>query len=210
MKINFLKNIISQTYTYGFIERISSLEFWLGMIDRFTLLGPFAPILIMIIEAIIPALPLFAIVTLNVASHGPIFGFVYSLIGAVLGSCIVFLFWRKIGTKLFVKLENKSDKIHKAKVWVSNFRKERLFVLLMFPFTPSSFFNFAFGVSDFDAKTYICTLTIAKIVMIGMLVGFGQSVVKAFEKPVLLIIALIIMVVLWFISDVLNKKNGLK
>ena len=188
---------------------ITSLDFWVDCLNSFKILGPLAPILLALLESLIPALPLVAIVTLNIAAHGTIFGFIYSWVGTCLGSTIAFLFWRKIAKKFFIKLENRIQKIKKAKKWVTNFNKKALFFLCILPFTPSSFINFAFGISDFDEKRYLITIFIAKLIMIGLLASFGHGIVKSLENPVFIIFSLVLILVLWIISKIINKKNGL-
>ena len=49
-------------------KSISSLEFWLELLNSFKHLGPLAPILLTALESFIPPLPLVAIVLVNVAA----------------------------------------------------------------------------------------------------------------------------------------------
>jgi uncharacterized membrane protein YdjX (TVP38/TMEM64 family) len=70
-------------------EKMGTVEFWEQLFLSFQILGPLVPMLIAMVEAFIPALPLIAIVTLNVAAHGAILGFVYSWVGSVFG-CAAF------------------------------------------------------------------------------------------------------------------------
>ena len=192
-----------------FIKLVSSVEFWEKCFYSFRILGPLAPILLTAIESLIPALPLIAIVTLNVAAHGIILGFLYSWIGACLGSTIVFLFYRKVLKRLFLKLFDRYAKVRKARDWVNNVNPRALFFIAILPFTPSSFLNFAFGISDFDEKKYLITMISAKAIMILLLAFFGQSVVKAFENPVFIILALVLVIVLYIISKKISKDNNL-
>ena len=78
------------------INLLGTVEFWEKLFHSFRILGPLAPILLAMVEAFIPALPLIAIVTLNVAAHGGILGFVYSWLGSVGGSILFFLVCRKL------------------------------------------------------------------------------------------------------------------
>lgn len=190
-------------------ELITSLDFWVNCLNSFKILGPLAPILLALLESLIPALPLVAIVTLNIAAHGTILGFLYSWIGTCLGSTIAFIFWRKIAKRFFVRLENKIHKIKQAKIWVTNFNKKALFFLCILPFTPSSFLNFAFGISDFDGKKYLITISTAKLIMIALLATFGHGIVKSLENPIFIILSLILLLSLWIISKLINKKHGL-
>lgn len=194
---------------FDFFKQMTTLEFWQQCLESFQILGPLVPILLAAIESFIPALPLVAIVALNVAAHGPIFGFLYSWIGTCVGCTCVFLFFRKVVRRAFFRLENKSPKVKKAREWVNRFNPAALFVLAMMPFTPSAFVNFAFGVSDFDGRRYLKTIYGAKALMIGLLALFGQSVVEAMENPWYIILACLLLLVLWYVSKKVREKHNL-
>ena len=54
-----------------------------------------------------------------------------------------------------------------------------LFLLIMLPFTPSSFVNFACGVSHYSARRYLLVMLPAKAVMIASLSLLGESLQRA-------------------------------
>jgi uncharacterized membrane protein YdjX (TVP38/TMEM64 family) len=191
------------------LHLISTLEFWETALAGFECLGPVVPILLAMIESFLPVLPLVAIVTLNVAAHGALQGFLYSWIGTVLGSSLMFLFWRHVVRHCFWRVAQRSAKMKRAQAWVNRFDRRALFVLLMLPFTPSAFVNLAFGVSDFDERKYVVTLAAAKLVMIGLLAFFGKSLVYALEEPLFLVLAAAVILVLYWLSKKITKKNHL-
>ena len=189
--------------------KMGTVEFWEQLFYSFQILGPLAPILIAMVEAFIPALPLIAIVTLNVAAHGPVFGFLYSWVGSVAGGILFFALCRKLFKPWIARFANKYPKIMKARNWVNSINKKALFLIIAMPFTPSSFVNFAMGVSDFDGKTYVKIMAGAKIVMLLLLSLFGQSVVQAFENPVFIVLAVLLAVVLYLVSRYIRKRHNL-
>jgi len=190
-------------------EKMGTVEFWDQLFHSFQILGPFVPMLIAMVEAFIPALPLIAIVTLNVAAHGALLGFVYSWIGSVFGSILFFALCRKFFKPWIARFADKHPKIMKARNWVNTINKKALFLIITMPFTPSCFVNFAMGVSDFDAKTYIKIMAAAKIIMLILLSLFGQSVVQAFENPVFIVLAVLLVVVLYLVSRYIRKRHNL-
>ena len=190
-------------------EKMVTVEFWDQLFHSFQILGPFVPMLIAMVEAFIPALPLIAIVTLNVAAHGAVLGFVYSWIGSVFGSILFFALCRKFFKPWITRFADKHPKIMKARNWVNTINKKALFLIITMPFTPSCFVNFAMGVSDFDAKTYIKIMAAAKIIMLILLSLFGQSVVQAFENPVFIVLAVLLVVVLYLVSRYIRKRHNL-
>ncbi len=192
-------------------EDITKIEFWEKLFESFANLGPLLPIFLAMIESIIPALPLVAIVAINVAAHGPLLGFLYSWGGSCLGCTIVFFFFRCVFKKLTDKIgKDKMDsKINKARKVVSDFDVAALFLILCLPFTPSSFMNFAFGISNFSAKKYLITLFLAKVLMIGSLAIFGASAAEAMSNPWVLIPAVALMALLYWISVKVRKRHKL-
>lgn len=193
----------------SFVHQLGTLEFWQTLLDSFGDLGPLAPIFLAMVESFFPPLPLIAIVALNVAAHGGLFGFVYSWVGVMLGGTLMFLFWRRVLKQFFWKFASRSQKLEKAEQWVSRFDVSSLFMLSVLPFTPSSFMHFAFGISDFDEKRYLITMLLGKSVMVAMMALFGQSLVSSMKNPVYLVLAVVIWGAMYWGSKRFCKKHDL-
>ena len=193
----------------SFVHQLGTLEFWQTLLDSFGDLGPLAPIFLAMVESFFPPLPLIAIVALNVAAHGGLFGFVYSWVGVMLGGTLMFLFWRRVLKQFFWKFASRSQKLEKAEQWVSRFDVSSLFMLSVLPFTPSSFMHFAFGISDFDEKRYLITMLLGKGMMVAMMALFGQSLVRSMKNPVYLVLAVVIWGVMYWGSKRFCKKHDL-
>ena len=193
----------------SFVHQLGTLEFWQTLLDSFGDLGPLAPIFLAMVESFFPPLPLIAIVALNVAAHGGLFGFVYSWVGVMLGGTLMFLFWRGVLKQFFWKFASRSQKLEKAEQWVSRFDVSSLFMLSVLPFTPSSFMHFAFGISDFDEKRYLITMLLGKGVMVAMMALFGQSLVSSMKNPVYLVLAVVIWGAMYWGSKRFCKKHDL-
>lgn len=191
------------------LRQLGTLEFWKALLDSFGGLGPIAPIVLAMVESFFPPLPLVAIVALNVAAHGGLFGFVYSWVGVMLGGTLMFLFWRRVLKQFFWKFASRSQKLEKAEQWVSRFDVSSLFMLSVLPFTPSSFMHFAFGISDFDEKRYLITMLLGKGVMVAMMALFGQSLVSSMKNPVYLVLAVVIWGAMYWGSKRFCKKHDL-
>ncbi len=188
-------------------HQMGTIAFWEGLLESFQALGPLIPILLAALESFIPVLPLVGIVTVNVAAHGPLMGFLYSWLGTCVGCIAMFFIFRRLFTGWADKMASKHKKIAKARNWVSRMRPSGLFLILILPFTPSAFVNFAFGISKFNAKKYMITLMLAKLFMIGSLTAFGQSVRLALKSnPLYLILAIALLAVLYVTSKLVSKK----
>ena len=192
------------------LHQLGTLEFWETLLDSFGDLGPLAPITLAMVESFFPPLPLVAIVALNVAAHGGLFGFLYSWIGVALGGSIMFLLWRRVVKRYFWKIASRSPKLERAQQWVNRFDPSSLFMLTLLPFTPSSFMHLAFGISDFDEKRYLITMLLGKGVMMAMMAIFGQSLVSSMRNPVYLILAVVLWGGMYFVSKKFCKRHNLE
>ena len=188
---------------------LTSVEFWIEVLEIFKDFGPVAPIVLTCMESLIPALPLVVIVTFNITAHGAFSGFLYSWVGTCIGCTMVFLFFRRV-VKVHLKQWMSSKRTFvKALNWVGKANRKTLFVLAMMPFTPSVFVNLAFGLSDYDEMKFLSTLIAAKSVMMLLLLGFGNSVAASFDEPKYLILAAVLLIALWISSKIVSRKNGL-
>ncbi|MCR4685987.1 MAG: VTT domain-containing protein [Lachnospiraceae bacterium] len=180
--------------------------------EKYRELEPLFPVLISAAESFFPPFPLVLIVTLNVAVYGGIKGFLYSWIGNVIGSVIVFYFFRIVVKKIALKSEGRFQRIHRLRVWVAGISPAVLFMIAVMPFTPSSVLNIAFGTADYNDRKYVITISLAKSVMILLLSLFGVSFVDAFSKPVMFIPAIGIIVLTYVLSKMVKEKymKGIK
>ncbi len=71
--------------------------------------GPLVGVLLPVIEAFIPVLPLIGFVIINVAAFGFVLGYLYSWMGNCIGSFLLFLFIRKVGGKKFEEKKKKAN-----------------------------------------------------------------------------------------------------
>lgn len=193
----------------AWLQQLGTLEYWQQLLYGFRLLGPLAPILLACVESFVPALPLVAIVTLNVLAHGPVLGFVYSWCGNVLGSALVFLFFRRLVRRPLARLIDKHPQVQKARNWVSRFDPKALFLVAVMPFTPSCFLNFAFGLSDFPERRYLLSIGSAKLIMIFLLAVCGQSISAAMENPLFLLLTAALLAALYYASKKVSEHHDL-
>ncbi len=179
------------------------------MLEAFKDLGPAAPIFLAMLESLIPALPLVAIVTFNITVHGAAAGFLYSWIGSTLGCYLVFCFFRYPVRRFLNPWIKRKPALSSGLKWVAKVNWKILFLLAMLPFTPSSFLNMTFGLSDFNQRTFFVTLFFAKAIMMSGLAFFGSSVALSFENPWYLLPAGAILLLLLLLSRYTSRRHGL-
>ena len=169
-------------------------------------LDPIAALFLAAMEAIIPPIPLTAVVGLNVASFGVLRGFLYSWLGTCAGCTVVFLLFHLVSELRWVRRLLGGERISRAVCLVNRIGLPTLFLIAMLPFTPSAFLNFAFGICAYPRRRFLLTLYPAKAVMIGSLSVFGGALRAAEQNPCFLLLAAVILVLLYIISNRVMKE----
>lgn len=187
-------------------KHFTDISFWIQLVERFKDFGPLAPITLALLESIFPALPLLVIISFNVGVYGPYLGFLYSWAGTTLGSILMFLFYRKLVKRYLHRWIMRQQKLASIHDWISSHKQITLFILTALPFTPSSLINLGYGLSDFSARTFVSTVLCSKLIMVFSMTMFGHSLVNMSEQPIFIIIAVILLIGLYYVSKFVSKK----
>lgn len=159
------------------------------------------------LEALLPPIPLTAVVGVNVVAFGVLQGFFYSWLGACVGSALVFGAFRRLARIAWIARRLGGKKLSRAARLVEQTTPIALFLILMLPFTPSSLVNFTFGIAGYSKKKFLGVMVPAKAVMVGLLSVFGSSLTEAVQKPYLLIFSVLFLAVLYILSRRITGKE---
>lgn len=176
------------------LENISEL------IQQYRSLGPIPGIMLPLLEAFMPFLPLFVFVTANATAFGLWWGFFFSWIGAVTGAFFVFYLVRKFGQGRFFGFLQKHKQVQKLMNWVDHHGFSPLFLMLCFPFTPSAIVNIVAGLSKISIWKYGLAVIGGKMVMIFTISFVGYDIPALIHQPIRTVIVLIIIFILWYIG----------
>ncbi|OIU72564.1 TVP38/TMEM64 family protein [Rossellomorea aquimaris] len=192
------------------IKEWFTLENIMEMIQQYKALGPFAGIMLPMLEAFLPFLPLVVFVMANANAFGLWFGFLFSWIGAAAGALMVFLLVKRYGeTKVFRFLRN-NRQVKRLTRWVDKHGFGPLFLLLCFPFTPSALVNVVAGLSSISIAQYMLAVLTGKMVMIFTISFIGYDIISLVKQPVRTVIVGVVIFVLWLVGKQieirLNKK----
>lgn len=157
---------------------------WFEFLKALTEFGPIAGILLVMVEAFIPILPLSVFVTVNVLAFGFWLGYLYSWIGNVAGSLMVFMLIRKYGVVKFNNKIQKSTKIKNTFLWIQKHGFLPIFVLLTFPFTPSFLICGLSALAGISLGTFIYAIAIGKLIMILSLSFIGYNLSEFVQHPI--------------------------
>jgi len=178
-------------------------------------MGIFAPVLaslLIVVEAIVPFLPLGVFITVNFYYFGHFLGFIISWLLTCLGSYIVFKFWRsKVKNWFDGKIDKKENsKTNKLMIKINELSLEKFVLLVTIPFAPAFFINMVAGLSTISEKKFIIVLLIGKIFVVYFWGFIGSSFLDSFNNPRNLIVIAILMLFAFAISKIVNKTYGIE
>lgn len=168
------------------------------LLERMESLGPIPAILLPFVEALLPFLPLVAILVANVNAYGLGEGILYSWIGVSAGAICVFLLARLLGRRFRAYAERKLPRFNRMMEWVEKKGFTPIFVLACFPFTPSSLVNITAGISRIPIQTFITATLLGKGVMIMLVSVVGHDLGSLIQQPWRLVLAVAGLVLLWW------------
>ncbi|MDR1782332.1 MAG: VTT domain-containing protein [Bacilli bacterium] len=185
---------------YNLNDKLSDLIFMLGQF------GIFGAIIMPLLEAVFPSLPIIAIAGINVRNFG-LLGYLYTYIGSVLGTLLVFWCIRKLFTKRFLnsKIYKKNKVIHKFIDWMEKSEPAKSFILFCMPFLPTCLLNYACALSKMEIKKFVYLIIFSRIVAIIMYSYLGESILSIVNHPIKGLIACIMLVVVYVISKFVEK-----
>lgn len=174
------------------------------IIDFVRSMGMIGGILIPVIEAFFPILPLVLFVTINITAFGFFKGYIYSWIGNCLGAFLLFILIKKIGkNKIKSKIENSKYKKIFKKINKNNFSV--LFILFCFPFTPSFLISGSAALANIETKHFLMALIPSKLLMIFSLAFIGLNINSFIDNPVRSVVFIsIIFVINYFCKRIIK------
>ena len=184
-------------------------DFIVSLIELLGTMGAVLGCLFIVIESIVPILPLAVFITLNFITFGNVIGFIISWVFTIVGCMMSFYIFRKGFNERFHRLTSNKVKLQNLMVAINNLSFGQLVVLIAIPFTPAFLVNIAAGLSDITPKKFLCSLLIGKLSLVYFWGYIGVSLIESFKNPIILIKIGVIVLVLYLISRLINKKINL-
>lgn len=164
--------------------------------------------LVIIMESIIPALPLSVFIALNMVAFGSFTGFIISWISTIIGCTISFFLFRK-ARKIVGKKLRKEPKIINFVGKIDKISFSSLFLILALPFTPAFSINIAAGVSKMKFEKYLIALLFSKLFIVYFWGYVGTTVINNITNIAVMIKLVIVVTTLFILSKVVAKKFNL-
>lgn len=201
--INKRNNIL--TYLGKSLQRgwlILESKAWVEFLESFAAIGPIAGILLVMIETFIPILPLSLFVAINVMIYGFWEGYVYSWIGNVISSILLFFIIKKYGTSKFQKKIKDNRKVRNTFNWIKEHGFLPIFILLSFPFTPSFLICGLSALAGVKNIVFIYSIIFGKLIMIFSLSFIGYNISEFIHQPLKSSILILLTLSISFIAKI--------
>jgi len=184
-------------------------EFINSLIQYLGASGPILGCILIVVESMLPVLPLCVFITLNCMTFGYILGFIMSWIFTCLGCFISF---RICDSKLkgwFDRQVRNKESINKMMKTIENCKVSSLALIVAVPFTPAFLVNIAAGLSDMDTKKFMTGICIGKFFMVYFWAFIGTNLVQSLTNPIILIKVGIMLLIAYIFSKIVSKKFNL-
>lgn len=187
------------------IENDTFDDFIMQLLNQYEQLGPLPGILLPMLEAILPFLPLFIFVFGNSIAYGLLKGFLYSWIGATLGALFVFWVVRRLGQQKFFQFVRRHKQVQRVMAWFDRHGFGPLFLLMCFPFSPSAIINVVGALSKVSFQQFALAVVLGKAVMIFTIAYVGHSITEFAQHPMKTIVVGICIAVFWLVGKFIEK-----
>lgn len=164
--------------------------------------------LIIVLESIIPALPLSVFIAINVVAFGPIVGYIVSWIGTMIGCTISYWFFNKIRLFAYRKLYKHTKLINFINK-INEIKFSNLVLILAMPFTPAFSINIAAGLSEMEYKKYFLALLCSKIFIVYFWAFIAATFLESVTDIGVIIKISILILGSFILSKIVNKKFNL-
>lgn len=173
-------------------------------------IGVFMGCFVIVLESILPILPLAVFIALNMMVFGNIAGFIMSWLATIGGCLLAFTICRKGFSKwVYKKIANKPN-MEKLMNKISNIKFTSLVLITAMPFTPAFSVNIASGLSKISYKKFIAAVAIAKLAVVYFWGFIGTTLLESITDIKVILRIIVLMIIVYMISRIVNKKFNIE
>lgn len=180
-----------------------------SMISYLGIAGPLLGCLLIIVESIIPILPLCVFITLNCMSFGYFLGFIISWFFTCLGCLLSFTIFDKKIKGWFDKNLRVKKNVNKIMKVIEKCDVQQLAMIVAVPFTPAFLINIAAGLSKMNLRKFMIGICIGKLFMVYFWAFIGTNLIQSLTNPIIIIKVVIMIIVAYIFSKIVSKKFGI-
>lgn len=156
--------------------------------------GVWAPLILILLQALQSMISIIPSQVTTIAAgflFGPVLGLVYSLIGATIGSSVIFLISRKYGKKLAMKIFPPREILH-FEAFMKQKRAYALLLARVAPIFPNDLVSFIGGLTGISLGLFTLTSSAGFVVQMVILVFFGSQLANGSVSTELIVLSILI------------------
>ncbi len=161
---------------------------------------------IVILESILPMLPLGVFVALNMMAFGYFIGFTISYIATIIGCLLSYFLIKYFFSNYISKKAKEKVKLQLIVNRLNKIKFTNLVLVLALPFTPAFLINISAGLVKYDIKKYFYALLISKLSIISFWGYIGMKAITNMRDMRVLLFLLILIIITYIISKIVSKK----
>lgn len=178
----------------------------ISIITNINSIGILVNCILIVIESIIPPLPLALFITILYTNYGPILGFICSWICTIIGCLLSFFISKKYLKGIIDKKIRKYNFTNNFLSIVDKIDFKKLILLISCPFTPAFLVNILSGISDIKPKKFLFAIIIGKIFIVFFWGYIGINVIESLKNPLIIVKVILIFTLIYMFSKYINKK----
>lgn len=167
-------------------------------------------IFIIILESVIPALPLGVFIAFNMMAFGGVLGYIISWISTCIGCILSYLLFSKLFSKYFIRSTSKRERLNKVMNRVKNIDFSKLVLIVALPFTPAFIVNIACGLVKVGYKKFLAAILIGKLSIVYFWGFVGKSFLESITDIKVIIVLIALLLMSYILSKIVNKKIGIE
>lgn len=161
---------------------------------------------LIIIESIIPALPLGVFIAFNMMAFGGVIGFIISWFATCIGCVLSYFLFSKCFSNWVLKKQQKKEKVDKMVKRLNNIDFSKLVLIIALPFTPAFLINIACGLTRMNLKKFCAAIMIGKLSTVYFWGFIGKSMLQSITDLKTVIILCLLLFISYLLSKIVNKK----
>ncbi len=181
-----------------------------NLINSSSFYGPLLACLLIVLESIIPILPLFVFIGIVFVSYGYIVGFLISYILTIVGCVLSFFLVRKLFNNYFTRKVRKNKKFDKLMKKIDKMKLSTLALIVAIPFTPAFMVNICAALSKMDFRKYLYSLIIGKVSLVFFWGFIATSLLESLRNPKILVVIFIMLGLAYLASKLVTKKLNIE
>lgn len=184
-------------------------DFINSMIAYLGVAGPIMGCILIILESILPILPLCVFITLNCMTFGYVAGYIISWIFTCLGCLLSFTIIEKGFKNWFDRKIRSMKAANKIMKVVEKCNVSELAMIVAVPFTPAFLVNIAAGLSKMDVKKFMVGICIGKLFMVYFWAFIGTNLIQSLTNPIIIVKVIFMLIIAYILSKIVTKKFNL-